>query len=835
MPRRYRERVMVEALTVSEVYRACQDQAFSFQVTSELQSLDLLSGHDRAREALDFDTAIRSDGFKLFVLGQPGHGMHSLVGHFLEERSRDEAPPPDWGYVYNFDDPSVPLYLQLPPGLGRQLRRDIEALVDELRGAIPAVFESEEYQNRLQELKQAMGERQRDAIEAVRREAREQGVLLLSTPNGFTFAPADADDKMMSPEDYETLPKEERDRIEHTVEILQRKLTQAIRRMPKLAKELREQIVALNEEVMQSAIGAPLAELEERYAGEEGIQAHFASIREAILAHVDAFLSDEPEIPPEAVFSRFHLNLIVDDADTQGAPVIYQDLPGHQHLVGRIEHHVHNGTLLTDYSLIRAGALHRANGGYLVLDVRAVLTQPGAWETLKRILRAGEIRTESLEQAYGLISTVTLEPEPIPLDVKIVLLGERLLYYLLCEHDPEFLELFKVQVDLEDELPRSEANLALYARMVATLARESALRPLDRSGVAATIERASRLADDQQRLTARHRDLNDLLQEADHWASLEEATVITRAHVEKAVAQQLHRAGRLRERSHEQITRGTVMIATEGSTVGQVNGLSVLALGDFAFGQPTRITATARPGSGQVVDIERAARLGGRLHTKAVMILSRFLASRYAPDAPLSLSASLAFEQSYGGIEGDSASVAEVCALVSAIARVPLAQGFAVTGSINQHGEVQAVGGVNEKIEGFFDVCRARGELSGQAAILPAANVEHLMLKAEVCEAMAAGTFRVFAVRHVDEALALLTGEAPGEPDADGQFPAESINGRVQARLAAFREAVKAARGGDGDEKPGAGQGAHDPAEEGGGDHKKQGDGDRKKEGGGDE
>src|SRR5690554_2941056 len=581
---------MVEALAVSEVYRACPEEAFSFEVTSELESLDLLSGHDRAREALDFGTAIRSDGFNLFVLGQPGHGMHSLVGHFLEERSRDEAPPPDWGYVYNFDDPSVPLFLQLPPGMGRQLRRDIEALVDELRGAIPAVFESEEYQNRLQELKQAMGERQRDAIEAVRREAREQGVLLLSTPNGFTFAPADADDKMMSPEEYEKLPKEDRDRIEHTVEILQRKLTQAIRRMPKLAKELREQIVALNEEVMQTAIGAPLAELEERYAEEEGVVAHLTAIRDAILTHVDAFLSEEPEIPPEAVFSRFHLNLIVDNAETEGAPVIYQDLPGHQHLVGRIEHHVHNGTLLTDYSLIRAGALHRANGGYLVLDVRAVLTQPGAWETLKRILRAGEIRTESLEQAYGLISTVTLEPQPIPLDVKIVLLGERLLYYLLCEHDPEFLELFKVQVDLEDELPRSEANLALYARMVATLARESALRPLDRSGVAATIERASRLADDQQRLTTRHRDLNDLLQEADHWASMEEATVITRAHVEKAVAQQIHRAGRLRERSHEQITRGTVMIATEGSTVGQVNGLSVLALGDFAFGQPTRIT-----------------------------------------------------------------------------------------------------------------------------------------------------------------------------------------------------------------------------------------------------
>lgn len=806
---------MVEALRVSEVYRACPEEALRFEVTSELESLDLLSGHARAREALAFGTSIRSDGFNLFVLGQPGHGKHSLVGRYLVDRSRNESPPPDWCYLYNFEDPSVPLYLQLPPGTGRQLRRDIEGLVEELRGAIPAVFESDEYQNRLQELKQAMGERQRDAIEAVRREAREQGILLLSTPNGFTFAPAD-DDKMMSPDDYESLPKEERDRIEHTVEILQRKLTQAIRRMPRLAKELREQINQLNEEVMQSAIGAPLGELEERYAEQEGVIAHLAAIREAILQHVDAFLSDEPEIPPEAVFSRFHLNLLVDNADTEGAPVIYQDLPGHQHLVGRIEHHVHNGTLLTDFSLIRAGALHRANGGYLVLDVRGVLTQPGAWETLKRILHAGEIRTESLEQAYGLISTVSLEPQPIPLDVKIVLLGERLLYYLLCEHDPEFLELFKVMVDLEDELPRNEESLALYARMVATLAREAALRPLDRSGVAATIERASRLADDQQRLTARHRDLSDLLLEADHWAGQEDAAVITREHVEKAVQQQLWRAGRIRERSHEHITRGTVMIATEGSVVGQVNGLSVLALGDYAFGQPSRITATARPGSGQVVDIEREAKLGGRIHSKAVMILSRYLAGRYARERPMSISASLAFEQSYGGIEGDSASVAEVCALVSAIARVGLDQRFAVTGSINQHGEVQAVGGVNEKVEGFFDVCRARGNLAGQAVILPAANVEHLMLKGEVREAMATGHFHLYGIRHVDEALALLTGQVPGEPDEAGDFPAESFNGRVQARLEAFRDAVKAARGsddneaGEGDRAKPAGEGHDD-------------------------
>ncbi|TLF52828.1 ATP-dependent protease [Halomonas urmiana] len=784
---------MLESLDVTQVYRRCDIASFDFEITSELESLDLLSGHERARDALSFGTAMRSDGFNLFVLGTPGHDRESLVGRFLAEQAQRGPTPGDWCYRYNFDDPTVPLALSLPAGMGRALREDLDALIEELRSAIPAVFESEEYQNRLHELKQAMSERQRDAVEDVRREAREHGILLLSTPNGFTFAPADGD-KMMAPEAFEKLPAEERERIEHKVEELQRQLTQAIRQMPRLAKQLRQRANDLNAEMLESAIGSPLDELKERYADQEGVITHLDAIREAILFNADSFIDENADIPAEAVFSRFQVNQLVDNAEAEGAPVIHQDLPTHQHLVGRIEHHVQNGTLLTDFLLIRPGALHRANGGYLVLDVRGVLTQPGAWETLKRVLRAGEIRTESLEQAYGLISTVTLEPQPIPLDIKIVLLGDRLLYYLLCEHDPEFLELFKVQADLEDELDRDPEHEAFYARMVATLARTAALRPLDREGVAAVVERASRLADDQRKLTARHRDLHDLLLEADHWAGQEDARVVGRAHVERAVAQQLWRAGRLRERSHELFTRGTLMVATEGRVVGQVNGLSVIQLGESAFGQPSRITATARPGEGRVVDIEREARTGGRIHAKAVMILSRYLASRYAALEPLSLSASLAFEQSYGGVEGDSASVAEACALVSAIAGVGLDQAFAVTGSIDQHGRVQAVGGVNEKIEGFFDVCRSRGALSGQAVILPRTNVEHLMLKGEVREAIEQGQFRVFAISRVDEALSLLTGLPIGEADAQGHFPEDSLEARMAERLSQFRESVKQAR-----------------------------------------
>ncbi|MFW3615503.1 Lon protease family protein [Billgrantia antri] len=785
----------MKALDVTQVYRACPEETFDFDVTSELESLDMLSGHARARDALDFGTSMRSDGFNLYVLGHPGHGKHQLVGRFLAERSRDEPTPPDIAYRYNFDDHTQPLYLLLPTGMGRVLRADLEQLTEELRSAIPAVFEGDEYQNRLQELKQAMGERQRDAIEAVRREAREHDILLLSTPNGFTFAPASDDDRMMPPEEYEKLDQDDRERIEGTVQVLQKKLAKAIRRMPRLAKQLREQISTLNGEMLQAVIDAPLAELEEHYADHGGVLDHLRALREAMLLHVDSFIADEPEMPPEAIFNRFAINLLVDHTGCEGAPVVYLDLPTHQHLVGRIEHHVHNGTLLTDYSLIRAGGLHRANGGYLVVDVRAMLMHAGAWETLKRVLRAGEIRTESLEQAYGLISTTTLEPEPIPLDLKVVLLGERLFYYLLCEHDPDFLELFKVQADLEDELDRNHGNQPLYARMVATLARESALRPLDRSGVAAVIERASRLADDQGKLTARHRALSDLLEEADHWAERADAKVISRTHVEKAVAQQLWRASRIHERSHEAIARGTVAIQLEGVVVGQVNGLSVMSLGDYAFGQPTRITAIARPGPGHVVDIEREARLGGRIHSKAVMILSRCLASRYAPDTPLSLSASLAFEQSYGGIEGDSASVAEACVLISAIAGVGIDQRLAVTGSIDQHGRVQAVGGVNEKIEGFFDICQARGGVQGHGVLLPATNVEHLMLKREVRDAIAAGDFRVYAIEQLDQALELLTGLTPGERDEEGRYPAGSLNRRVVERLEAFQQAVKKSKG----------------------------------------
>ena len=800
----------IQPLSAGQLYRYCDPEALGFRTTEELEPLELPCGQQRALEALDFATGMRNDGFNLFVLGPAGVGKREWVQQFLAHKALAREQPRDWAYLYNFDAPDQPRALALPTGVGRRLKRDLEELMEELRSSIPATFESDEYQSRLQELQQAANRRHREAIEQIQREAEEEGIALLTTPSGFTFAPK-KDGEVLSAEEFQKLPEEERDAIEKRVEQLQEKLQYSIQQLPQIQRELREQVRQLNEEMVLVAAGAPIGNLKDAYSHLEPVVAHLDAVRKDVIEHVEALQGDKHgrHSAMEAVMERYQLNLIVDNAEQQGAPVVYEDLPLHQHLVGRIEHYVHQGALMTDFTLIRAGALHRANGGYLVLDALRVLQQPMAWESLKRALSAHTVRIQSLERLYGLASTVSLEPEPIPLDVKVALVGDRFLYYLLAAYDPDFLDLFKVQADFEDEVPRTDESQRAYARMLATMARRDALRPLTAPAVGRIIEQAGRLSDDQEKLTAQARMLRDLLMEADYWAGRDEAAQIEAAHVERTIGQQRYRGGRIRERTLEFIERGTVMIDTTGEAVAQVNGLSVLHLGDQAFGRPTRITATARAGRGQVLDIEREAKLGGNIHSKGVMILSRYLATRYAREGVLSLSASLAFEQSYGGVEGDSASVAELCALVSAIAGVPLQQSLAVTGSVNQHGEVQAVGGVNEKIEGFFEVCEARGGVDGQGVLLPATNVPHLMLHRPVREAVAAGRFHVYPIRHVDEALELITGMSVGAPDEDGVYPEGSLNRLVADRLAAFAESVQRHSGKDNGNEGDSGSAKH--------------------------
>ncbi|GAB2721059.1 Lon protease family protein [Halomonas garicola] len=786
-------------LAADRLYRHCDPDSLDFETSDELRALDQLIGQERALEALRFGTGIQGQGYNLFVLGPSGAGKHEIVQRFLHERSRQALTPSDWCYLHDFMQGRHPRLIELPAGKGARFRRDLEQLVEELQHAIPSTFESDEYQSRLHEIQQELGQRQSEAFREIGKEAEQDHIALIQSPHGFSFAPRNDEGEVMDVEAFQALPEERRQAIQRTIAVLQEKLQKTVQQMPRWRKEVQQRIQELNEEMAAASVGPLLEELREAYRDHPRAVEHINAIQKDVTENVNALISQEApgNSSMASVFSRYQANLLVDSAEQQGAAVVYEDMPTYQHLVGRVEHQVHQGALLTDFRLIRAGALHRANGGYLILDAVKVLTQPFVWEGLKRALYGARVKIESLEQLYSLASTVSLEPEPMPLDLKVVLIGNRMLYYLLCAYDPDFLELFKVQADLEEDVQRDADTQRLYARLFATLAREANLKALGRDAVARLIEHASRLADDSERLSVQRRAFRDLLREADYWAAEAGSDQVTAEHVQEAIDQQIYRAARVHESLERSILRDIMLIDTAGEALGQVNGLSVIQLGGHSFGRPTRITATARPGRGGLVDIEREAKLGGNIHSKGVMILSRLLASRYAGESALSLSASLAFEQSYGMVDGDSASVAEFCALLSVLARAPLRQSLAVTGSVNQHGQVQAVGGVNEKIEGVFDICRARGLNGSHGVLLPRANAVHLMLRSDVVEAVRAGQFRVYALDSVDEAIGLLTGLVAGERQTDGSFPAGTVNRRVADCLNEFADIGRRQSSGD--------------------------------------
>jgi lon-related putative ATP-dependent protease len=814
--------VLVKPLEPAALYQRCDPTQFTFETTADLEDLTEVVGQERAVEAVRFGIGIRREGFNLFALGPEGTGKYGVVRHYLERQAATQPPPSDWCYVNNFVESYKPDALRLPPGGGPKLRRDMERLVEELRTAIPATFESEHYRTRRQEIEEEFRERQEKALADIRRQAQDRGLALMRTPMGLAFAPMRGG-QVISPEDFQKLPPEEQERAQADVAMLQEELQKSLGQLPQWERELRAKVKALDQEVGTYAVGPLTEELRRTYTALPEVVEYLSRVQRDVMENLEEFrrAAEAPEAPPAmpaegasrrlpalpgpSFFRRYQVNVLVDHSSATGAPVIYEDHPTVQNLVGRIEHMAQMGTLITDFNLIKAGALHRANGGYLILEARKVLLQPFAWEELKRTLSSEEIRIEVLGQTLSLISTVSLQPEPIPLDVKVVLLGERLLYYTLSQLDPDFADLFKVAADFEDQMDRTSENHLLYARMIATMVRQEALRPFNREAVARVIEQSARLAGDAERLSTHLRSIADLLREADYWAGEAQHDVVTAADVQRAIDAQIYRSDRVRERIQEEIQRGTILIDTRGAKVGQVNGLSVITLGQFAFGRPSRITARVRLGRGEVVDIEREVALGGPIHSKGVLILASYLGARYAMDRPLSLSASLVFEQSYSGVEGDSASSAELYALLSALAELPIKQGLAVTGSVNQYGQVQAIGGVNEKIEGFFDICRAQGVIGEQGALIPASNVKHLMLRPDIVEAVAAGRFHVYPVETIDQGIELLTGVPAGERDDKGEFPAGSVNQRVEARLIALAEKRLAfgppERGGVGDER----------------------------------
>jgi lon-related putative ATP-dependent protease len=784
-------------LQPSQLYQPCDLEQFGFQTTAELEDLAEIIGQMRAMDAVRFGAGIRREGYNLFVLGPTGMGKRSMVRQVLEQRARDEQQPSDWCYINNFPQPHQPQALKLPPGKGAELRRHMAQLVEDLRTAIPALFESDEYRAKTEAIQEAFNKRREQAFKEVGEEAEKQEIVLLRTPDGFAFAPT-RNHEVIPPDEYEKLPEEEKQRVEAVIAELQERLEKVLRQMPQWRKERHEQVKQLDRETTLSVVVHLVNELREIYADLPEVLKYLDLVQQDVVENADDFRKQEESttlagmnIITRQTFHRYQVNVLVTHDATPGAPIVSEDNPTYSNLVGRVEHIAQLGALVTDFTLIKPGVLHRANGGYLLLDVRKVLVQPFAWEALKRALQSREIRIESLGQMFSLVSTVSLEPEPIPLDTKVVLFGDRLFYYLLQEYDPEFDELFKVAADFEDRIERSSDTHLLYARLISTLARKEGLQPFDRGAVARVVEHSARLAGDAQRLSTHMRSVADLLLEADYWSREAGHEVVGAADVQQAIDTHIHRLDRLRARLYEEILRDTLMIATEGEVTGQVNGLSVIELGEFAFAQPTRITATTRLGDGELVNIEREVKLSGAIHSKGVLILSSFLAARYARNQPLAFSASLVFEQSYGFVEGDSASLAELCALLSNLADAPIRQSMAVTGSVNQFGQVQAIGAVNEKIEGFFDICAARGLTGEQGVLIPAANVKHLMLRRDVVGAAESGRFQIYAVENVDQAIALLTGIPAGDADASGKYPEGSVNRRVAARLAELSEIRK--------------------------------------------
>jgi len=798
----------VETLSAESLFRATDAQALGFRSTAEVPDIDSAMGQDRAIAAIEFGVGIQREGYNLYVAGPTGIGKRTLVDQLLARHAGERGEASDWCYVNNFDDPSRPRALSLPPGKGVQLKRDMEKLIERMLVTVPNVFRGDEYRRRISDIQEEYQEREGKLFGELNEEARGKGMVVIRTPGGYTIGPV-RDGKLMTPAQFNDMTKEEQEQAKGIIEDLNRKLKTIIENIHDWQEESVERVKAIDNEFIHDIIDPVMAALKSRYQMYPPVLEFLGAAHQDMAENIWDFMPNEQQEGNtplrKKIFAmehlRYHVNVLVDHDGATGVPVLYEDNPTLQNVIGRIEHIAQMGTLVTNFSLIKAGALHRANGGYLVLDARKVLMNSFVWDALKRAIRSREVRIESIERILSLVSTTSLEPEPIPLDVKIVLVGDRYIYHLLKEYDPEFSLYFKVNADFSDSMDRSPEATGLYARVIATLARREKARALSATGVGRVIDQCARDAEDSRKLSLHLGDLVDLILQADFWAARESSALIEARHVEQAIAQRRFRNNRYQELLAEQIERGVMLLATEGAQVGQINGLSVIQLGDYSFGRPSRITATARLGSGKLIDIERETELGGPLHSKGVMILSSFLANRYAQSQPLALSASIVFEQSYGRVDGDSASMAELVALLSAIAGIPIRQDLAMTGSVNQLGEMQAIGGVNEKIEGFFDVCAARGLTGSQGVVIPASNVQHLMLKPEVVEACRAGRFHVHAANSVDDVIGLLTGVPAGARQDDGSFEAGSVNERVRARLHELAELGRKHSGG-GDDKP---------------------------------
>ncbi len=776
----------------------CDPAQFEFESTEKLSCLEETIGQNRALTAIEFGLGIDAEGFNVFVLGEPGTGRSSTINKLLTRRSLKEKIPDDWCYLHDFDDGSRPTTVRLAAGKGKEFHKDVEALVGQMATSIAGLFQSKEYEQARSHLTSESQEKNKKLLQELEEQVNQKGFQLQRTVGGLVLVPL-REGEPISQKDFSELPQEEQDAIEKTGAGLQEKLNEVLRKVMELEKELREAVLAMEKEFLSRALWHLFEELAEKYRDYPKIMKHFENCMKDILDRVDELRpSQGTQVIPgvkggrqEPSFDRYRVNLFIDNSSAKGAPVFYEANPTYFNLFGRIEHIIQSGTATTNFLMIKPGALHRANGGYLILDCREVLINLFSYEALKRSLRKGEIRIEDMAEQFRLIATVSLKPEPIPLRCKVILIGIPWLYYLLYQLDPDFRKYFKVKADFDRMMDNTWENVQQYALFVATKCKEENLRPFSPDGVARVVEHAARLIDDKHRLSSRFIDVADLIREAAFFAVRHNSARVAREHVELAIESKVYRSNRIEEKVQELIDDGTVLIDTDGEVSGQINGLSVYLLGDYTFGRPVRITVRTFMGKSGVVNIEREAKLSGPIYDKGMMILAGFMGDRFAQDKPLTLSASICFEQSYGGVEGDSASSAELYGLLSSLSGLPIHQGIAVTGSVNQRGQVQSIGGVNEKIEGFYTVCKARGLTGSQGVIIPASNVHNLMLKQEVIDAVVEQRFHVWAVSDVDQGIELLTGVPAGERKEDGSWPEGTVNFRVDRRL---REMVESLR-----------------------------------------
>jgi lon-related putative ATP-dependent protease len=785
------EKNMFNQISAEKLRKVCAPQDLNCSTSDEFEPTKTIIGQERAARALRFGLGIKALGFNVYVAGVPGTGRTTMVERFLGEIAREQPVPSDWCYVNNFRDPSKPKAIKMPSGRAKQFQLDMKDLVEGARRELRKAFEGEEYIARQKETARSFEKQSEEILSQINAEAQKQDFLIQQTPMGVMTIPM-RDGQPLTPEQFIALGQDEKQAISRKQQALQEQIGTALRRAKNVEKSAAEELERMDRQVALYALSHPLEELKGKYHDLSHVLAYLEEVRDDILDNLKQFTAD-PQAQPAVSFpmptprgglrNKYAVNVLVDNSSVSGAPVVMELNPTYNNLFGRIENEAQFGTLVTDFTLIRQGSLHRSNGGYLVLPIEEVLRNPFSWDGLKRGLRNRQIVIEDVSERLGFMGTRTLQPEPIPLDVKVVLIGQRALYHLLLAYDEDFNELFKVKADFDSLMDRTEKSIRDYTLFVSAVCSDGDLKHLDSSGLAKIVEYGSRLAEDQAKLSTRFGEIADVIREANYYALQEGSPYVTGVHVNQAIEERVYRSALIQERIREMIKRGTVIIDAHGERVGQVNGLSVIDMGDIAFGQPSRITASIGVGREGLIDIEGEAKLGGPTHTKGVLILSGYLMGKYAQNKPLGLSARLVFEQSYSGVDGDSASSAELYAILSELSGLPIKQGTAVTGSVNQKGEVQAIGGVNEKIEGFFEVCKVKGLTGQQGVLIPDSNEQNLMLKEEIVAAVNDDRFHIWSVKTIDDGIEILTGVKAGARRDDGTFEEGTVNERVDKRL----------------------------------------------------